>query len=130
MRAGSSSPLCILFRLVTDNRLQMLVAAGAERDRSDDDGYTPLACAIVYGQPYVAEFLFHSGAKMSNIPRVVKVPAWTTDIIAKRCNTIIAKRQLIMSSTLVLKGLLKRRLGLSKDVAHLIAIYFWSMRLK
>jgi hypothetical protein len=102
--------------------VQALIAAGAEKDRPDKYGETPLTCAIRYSKPTVAEYFLHSGAKMNNAhPRVV-LPSWMTDILAKR--------QLIMSSALVLKGVLKRRRGLSKDVTHLISIYFWNARLK
>jgi ankyrin repeat protein len=103
-------------------RPQILVAAGAESDRLNKHLYTPLAYAIMYKHTNVAELLFHSGAKLKNVHPTVKIPDWMTGIIAKR--------QLIMSFTLALKGVLKRRLGLSKDVTHLISIYFWNARLK
>jgi hypothetical protein len=103
-------------------RPQILVAAGAERDRPNNGGYTPLAIAIMWRSLNVAEYLLHSGAKVKNVSPAMKLPGWMTDMIAKR--------QLIMSFTLTVKGLLKRRLGIVKDVTHLIALYFWRMRLK
>jgi hypothetical protein len=102
--------------------VQILVTFGVEIDQPDLFGNTPLTSAIRRGYSYIAEYLLHSGAKMSNVhPRVI-LPFWMTDMIAKR--------QLIMSFTLTLKGVLKRRFGLCKDVTHLIALYFWRMRLK
>jgi Ankyrin repeat len=122
MRAGSSSYSLYSCQLVTDMRPQILVAAGAERDRPNNDGCTPLASAIMGNHPNVAQFLLHSGAKMKNVPPHIKIRAWMHQLVTERRN--------VMNSTLALKGLLKRRCGLSKDVTHLIAIYFWSMRLK
>jgi ankyrin repeat protein len=110
-------PLCML---VTDMCRQILVAAGAESDRPIKNGCTPLACAIKENHLNIAEYLLHVGAKMKNVD--VRIPIWMRDIIQKRQNT--------MSSTLVLKGVLKRRLGQSKDVTNLIAFYFWNTRLK
>ncbi len=102
--------------------VQILVAACAEKDRPNKRLYTPLAYAIMSNHLNVAQFLLHSGAKMKNVLPYVEVPARMIDIIAKR--------RIIMSFTLALKGVLKRRFGLSKDATHLIALYFWSERLK
>jgi ankyrin repeat protein len=101
--------------------VRLLFASGALRniDACDCKGETAITRAIRGEQFDSAEFLLHSGAK---VEKKKDMPDWMNTMIAKRCN--------VMSSTLVLKGVLKRRLGLSKDVTHLIAIYFWSMRLK
>jgi Ankyrin repeats (many copies) len=99
----------------------MLVAAGAKNDRLDNVGYTPLVFAIKYQHPNVAEYLLHSGAKMKNVRKSVQISDWMIDIITKR--------ETVMRCTLVLKGLLKKRAGISKDVTHLIALYFWNTRL-
>jgi ankyrin repeat protein len=101
---------------------QILIAAGAERDRHTKYGYTPLTFAIAHNYSHVAEFLLHSGARMENVCKAISVPHWMT--------CVIRTRRSVMSSTLVLKGLLKRRFGISKDATHLIALYFWSERLK
>jgi ankyrin repeat protein len=102
--------------------VQTLVTAGAEIDRPNNGGYTPFAYAIGEKHFDVAESLLHSGAKMKNVKPTVYVPPQITEIITKRRN--------VMVSTLALKGLLKRRLGISKDVTNLIALYFWNTRLK
>jgi ankyrin repeat protein len=102
--------------------VRILVAAGVEKDRPNKRLYTPLAYAIISNHRNVAEFLLHSGAKIENVSSRVYVPTWMFNIIRKRRS--------VMSSALTLKGLLKRRLGLSKDVTNLIALYFWSERLK
>jgi ankyrin repeat protein len=104
--------------------VRILVAAGTlcERDRPNKYDNTPLAFAIKRNHHNVAEFLLHSGAKMKNVHPQFKIPYWLADIIAKRRS--------VMSSTLALKGVLKRRWGISKDVTNLIALYFWSERLK
>jgi ankyrin repeat protein len=101
--------------------VQILVAAGAEKDRPNNDGYTPLACAILHNRSNIAQFLLHSGAKMKNVQSKVDVPDWM--------NKIVAKRHTAMYSTFVVKGLLKRRLGLSKDATNLLGFYFWNLRL-
>jgi ankyrin repeat protein len=101
--------------------ISLLAAAGAEVDRPDIFDRTPLAYAILWDHLKIAEVLLHLGAKVKNISPDVKIPAWLIHIIAKR--------QLIMRSTLTLKGVLKRRLGLSKDVSNLIALHFWRIRL-
>jgi ankyrin repeat protein len=100
--------------------VRLLFASGAFRniDACDCNGETAITRAILGEQFDSAEFLLHSGAKMEK----KNMPDWMNTMIAKRCN--------VMSSTLVLKGVLKRRCGLSKDATHLIALYFWSMRLK
>ncbi len=101
--------------------ISLLAAAGAEVDGPDIFDRTPLAYAILWEHPNEVEVLLHLGAKMKNINSGVRRPAWLIDIIAKRRN--------VMSSTLALKGVLKRRLGLSKDVSNLIALHFWRIRL-
>jgi ankyrin repeat protein len=83
-------------------------------------GFTPLACALVCNCPDIAEFLLHSGAKMKNVHPKIKVPDWM--------NEIVSKRHTVMYSTLLVKALLRRRLGLSKDVTNLLGFYFWNLR--
>jgi ankyrin repeat protein len=82
-------------------------------------GRTPLACALICNCPDIAEFLLHSGAKMKNVHREI-IPDWIHEIVAN-LNTA-------MYSTLVVKALLRRRLGLSKDVTNLLGFYFWNLR--
>jgi hypothetical protein len=101
---------------------QILIVAGVEVDSRNNCDCTPLVYAITWNRSAVAEVLLHSGAKMSNIKSSVKVPDWMHQLVKKREN--------VMWCTLALKGALKRRRGLSKDVTHLIALYLWSMRLK
>jgi len=116
-------------------RPQILVAAGTtcERDRPDSDGETPLTSAIKYTQPAVAEFLLHSGAKMSNVKRSIEVPEWM--------NQIVTKRKRAIHSTLILKGVLKKRFKVDgaeaaylngripKDMINLVGLYVWFTRL-
>jgi hypothetical protein len=114
-------------------RPQILVAAGAERDRPGNIGYTPLTNAILCNQPNVAEFLLHLGAKMKNIPPSVEVPAWMTDIIAKRDNAMVSLR--------VMKGVWRRRFKVPGsasshiadrvplDIVNVLGLYVWSTRL-
>jgi ankyrin repeat protein len=102
--------------------VEILVKAGADVDGSNGCYNTPLACSIIFKRFKVAEFLLHSGAKMKNVHPHLKVPDWI--------NEIVAKRHTAMYSTLVVKGLLKRRLGLSRDATNLLGLYFWNLRLK
>jgi ankyrin repeat protein len=101
--------------------VQILVAAGAEVDRPDNYERTPLWVTIGLNHSKISEVLLNSGAKMKNVRSKSIIPPGMTDIIAKRCT--------IMSCTLALKGVLKWRLGIYKDVTHLIALYFWRIRL-
>jgi hypothetical protein len=102
--------------------VQVLVTAGVEKDRPDNYGHTPLAYVIMYDNPALAEYLLQVGAKISKVKRCIKVPDWM--------HQLVKKRETVMCCTRVLKGVLKRRRGIVKDVTHLIALYFWSMRLK
>jgi ankyrin repeat protein len=101
--------------------VEMLIKAGADVDGINDYHNTPLACSIMFKRFKVAEFLLHSGAKMKNVQSKVDVPYWM--------NKIVAKRHTAMYSTLVVKALLRRRLGLSKDATNLLGFYFWNLRL-
>ena len=49
----------------------MLIQSSAELDARNDYGYTPLADAINFSKPDVAELLLDKGAKMSNVRYVV-----------------------------------------------------------
>jgi len=122
-------------QLVIDMYPQMLVTAGASReiDRLDINGYTPLAHAIWYNIRNVAEYLLHSGAKMANVHPRTKVPEWM--------NQIVTKRKRAIHSTLILKGVLKKRFKvvgaegaylngrIPKDMINLVGLYVWSTRL-
>jgi len=135
MRAGlSSPPFCR--RLVTDIRPQILIAAGAlcKSDRPDNYGDTPLSDAVMYSRPNVAEYLLHSGAKMiENIRPNLKIPYWM--------NQIMTKRKRAIHSTLILKGVLKKRFKvvgaeaaylngrIPKDMINLVGLHVWSTRL-
>jgi ankyrin repeat protein len=116
-------------------RSQILVVAGTlcERDIPNNGGYTPLAWAIVQTHLDVAEFLLHSGAKMSNVKSRHKIPDWMKRIVSKRKNVIL--------STFTLKALLRKRFKVPgaegaflngrppKDVVDLVGFYVWATRL-
>ena len=134
MRSGSSSPsLWETCQLVTDMRPQMLVAAGAERDRPNNGGFTSLSYAIIYNRPNFAEFYLHSGAKMSNVNPTIEIPDWMNQLVSKRKSAIL--------STFTLKGILRKRVKIPgaeasflngrppKDIINLIGLYVWSTRL-
>ena len=76
--------------LVGNVQQQMLVAAAALRevDRPNKSGNIPLALAILGNQPNCAEFLLHSRAKLENVDQDIKIPAWMSKIITKRCHVI------------------------------------------
>jgi ankyrin repeat protein len=101
--------------------LKILIANGAEIDEPNQEGITPLATCFMRGHCLeIAEFLLHSGAKMSNVASYITVPAWM--------NLVIEKRHSVMSTTLTLKGVLKWRLGIYKDVTNLLGLYVWNKR--
>jgi hypothetical protein len=95
-----------------------------ERDRPDNGGYTPLTLAFMYNNSVVAEFLLHSGAKMQNVHRSIKVPDWMHQLVKERENT--------MCYTLTLKGVLRMRFRgrIPKDIVDLLGLYFWNLRLE
>jgi Ankyrin repeats (3 copies) len=105
--------------------VQILIAAGTlyERDSHDNFGDTPLADAVMCNHFNVAEYLLHSGAKMKNVRPSIVVPDWMKQIVIKH------KR--VMHSTLILKGILRKRFAeqIPKDIANLMGLYFWSTRL-
>jgi hypothetical protein len=105
-------------------RLQILVAAGAEKDGPTNFSNTPLAWAIGWNRPHVAEFLLHSGAKMVNVHPRVKIPPWMHQLVKKREN--------VMRYTLALKGVLRMRFRgrIPKDIVDLLGLYFWNLRLE
>jgi len=104
-----------------------------ERDRPSNYGYTPLAIAIKYNYTKIAQYLLYSGAKMKNVHSNSKVPYWMKQIVTKR------KR--VIHSTLILKGVLKKRFKvvgaegaylngrIPKDMINLVGLYVWSTRL-
>jgi ankyrin repeat protein len=98
--------------------MQILAATGAllNIDKRDSHGETPLSEAIKWNHCNVAEFLLHLGARIPS----KKIPDWMRQLIIKRQNA--------MRSTLTLKGILKRRLGQSKDVTNLLGLYVWNKR--
>jgi hypothetical protein len=127
------SPLCR--RLVTDMHPQILVASGTlcEIDQPEKYGYTSLAYAILYNHPNVAQYLLHSGAKMSNVISSVTISDWMKQIVSKRKNTTL--------STFTLKALLRKRFKIPgpgaaflngricKDIVNLIGLHVWATRL-
>jgi ankyrin repeat protein len=105
--------------------VQILVTSGASRniDMVNRYGATPIVDAIRMDNDKVAEFLLHSGAKMIGVTEMLgsDMPSWLQQLISRRHN--------VMSSTLTLKGMLKRRCGLPKDVTNLLGLCVWRTRL-
>src|SRR3990167_235367 len=110
----------------------MLIQAGAELDERTNSGYTPLAGAISWSKPHVAELLFDHGAKMSNVHKVIRIPDWM--------KTIVAKRQNVRRSLITFNGVLRKRFAVSgcgteytrgrlpRDVVGLISRWAWTKR--
>jgi len=110
--------------------VKLLVAAGAHLDLPDKIGKTPLCHAICNAHPEVAQLLLYSGAKMSNVNPNTRFPDWMKQIVTKR------KR--VIRSTLILKGVLKKRFKVNgagsaflggripKDMVNLIGYHVWS----
>jgi hypothetical protein len=104
----------------------MHVAAGAlqEVNRPGYDAYTPLDYTLIFNRPNIAEFLLYLGAKVRNPLPYAIVPSWIHQLVMK-CKGV-------MYSTIILKGILRKRFkeNIPKDIANLIVLYFWNMRLK
>ena len=107
-----------------------MIQAGAALDARNNHGSTPLALAIRYDKPDVAELLLDKGAKMTNEDSVI--PDWM--------NAIIAKRQSVKRSLITFIGVLRKRFAVSgggteytrgrlpRDVVGVISRLAWSTR--
>src|SRR3990167_7510313 len=110
----------------------MLIQAGADLDARNNHGNTPLAGAINENKPGVAEFLLDKGAKMSNVPKNIRIPNWM--------NIIVTKRQNVRRSLTTFTGVLRKRFAVSgggteytrgrlpRDVVGVISRWAWSTR--
>jgi len=108
----------------------MLIQGGAEVDKRDNHGGTPLVDAITQNKPDIAELLLDKGAKMSNVTRAI--PDWM--------NAIITRRQNVRRSLTVFIGVLRKRFAVSgggteysqgrlpRDVVGVISRWGWSTR--
>ena len=112
----------------------MLIQASAELDarNNNNNGMTPLAYAILYDEPDVAEFLFDKGAKVSNVHQRVQIRNWM--------NASVAKRQNVKRGLLAFIGVLRKRFAVSgggteytrgrlpRDVVGVISKWAWTTR--
>ena len=110
----------------------MLIQGGADLNARNNNGYTPLALAVNYKKPDVAELLLDKGANMSKVREDVEVPDWVS--------AIIAKRQSMKRGLLAFIGVLRKRFTVSgggteytrgrlpRDVVGVISRWAWSTR--
>lgn len=98
----------------------MLIQAGAELDERNKYGNTPLALAIYYNKPDIAELLLDEGAKLGNVPGNIEIPNWV--------NLLQEKRRKVILSYFVLYGVLRRRCKIGKDMTQKISVMLWSTR--
>lgn len=104
------------------NCVQLLVTARAEVNRPEIRGDTPLACAIMAPDIEISEYLLHSGAKMKHVSFAhVAQPYWLLEMGKTKCS--------VMRFVLTLKGVLKKRLAVAKDMVNVIGFYVWQTRL-
>ena len=101
-------------------------------DERNNYGNTPLAFAIRFNKPDVAELLFDKGAKVSNVHENVRIPDWM--------NAIVAKRQNVKRALWTFIGVLRKRFAVSgggteytrgrlpRDVVGVISRWAWSTR--
>jgi hypothetical protein len=94
-------------------------------------GTTPLALAIRYNHPDVAELLFDEGARITNVKEGVEIPKWMKAILTKRQNV---RRSLITFSVLRKRftisggGTEYTRGRLPRDVVGVISKWAWTTR--
>lgn len=102
--------------------MQVLLAAGVEIDTFNKYGATPLCKSIIHEQYDAVEFLLYAGAKMSNVRQNINI---------YEIHQLVAKRQKVMRSTLVVKGVLRKRFKgrVSRDIVNLMGLYVWKTRL-
>ena len=110
----------------------MLIQAGAELDARKKSGTTPLALAIRYNHPDVAELLFDEGARITNVKEGVRIPEWM--------KAILTKRQNVRRSLTTFIGVLRKRFTISgggteytrgrlpRDVVGVISKWAWTTR--
>src|SRR3990167_11358867 len=110
----------------------MLIQAGAEVDERNNDGRTPLACAILDNKLDVAELLYRKGAKVINISKRVKIPAQALIGFTARENAergvltfmaVLRKRYTVSGG-----GTEHIRGKLPLDVVRLLGRWVWSTR--
>ncbi len=103
--------------------MQVLVASGAETDTRTNYNNTPLGMSIIADRYDIVEFLLYAGAKMSNVHQNI--------IIDDKIHQLVAKRQKVMGSTLVVKGVLRNRFKgrVPRDIVNLMGLYVWKTRL-
>lgn len=82
--------------------VRILLAARAQVDLMNDDGYTALAHAIQLNRHDSAELLLRAGAKIRNVN--VRVPEWMNDIVIKFNN--------FKAVYTILYGILRRRMDI------------------
>jgi len=123
---------------VSKQSIQFLLAAGASKhiNSTNDFGNTPFDCLTGFGStPFgdsedSAELLIDTGANINNTCHIL--PPWATKIVEKR------KR--IKRSTLLFKGILRKRFrvggpgaaylggALPKDMVNLLGLHLWDTR--
>ena len=101
-------------------------------DERNNDGRTPLACAILDNKLDVAELLYRKGAKVSNISKGVQIPPQALIVFSGREN---AKRGLLTFMAVLRKrytvsgaGTEHIRGKLPLDVVRLLGRWVWSTR--
>ena len=122
-------------RTKTTAVVSLLLSNGAMRtlDLPDKTGSTPLSYAVRCFDPNPnVEILLDAGAKMNNVDKWIKVSPYATKVIEKR--------KKIKRSTLVFKGILRKRLrvggpgaaylggALPKDMVNLLGLHLWDTR--
>jgi ankyrin repeat protein len=116
---GSSTPLYLSVQTNRIECIRELIRAKANLEVVYREDENVLAYAILFERRWTAEILLDAGAKVSNVSKIA-IPTWIHDKVAKRRNAV--------ACTFAFLGILRKRVGVCKDMSTLLAQFLWSTR--
>lgn len=116
---GSATPLYLAVQTNRIECIRELIRAKANLEVVYREDETVLAYAILFERRWTAEILLDAGAKVSNVSKI-DIPTWIHDKAAKRRNAV--------ACTFAFLGILRKRVGVCKDMSTLLAQFLWSTR--
>lgn len=101
--------------------VKILVDAGADVNTEDFTGCTPIDDALKFNRKEIFKYLLDKAAKFpAPVRKFNKRHAWAYELRSQRCRV---KRTIV-----AVVGCLRRRLGMGRDMAHLMGHILWGER--